>query len=451
MEKEIGEDEFKGLEAEIDSAVDRLFVEKQREREEDMIKKFTRSEPSRETELKIQIESPTQPFSKPLSFFKPAEEGEIPPQAVEQKIDLEDLIRPSSKPHPFFKSEVEKEVQPQEVEQEINLESPLPTASKPFPFFKPGEKMETQLLSLEWEITKDNLQNTKEEVLALRRNMAGKPQITTILNSMEKILNRMIENEESISPSWINILMDSKETIKLLMRKETDNEITTYKQLAYAGIEARFSSLERLKDTQTQQPSLSMSISEETERIGTLMPEGKQVQEMLGKMNLFLNKMEEFSKGIDHHLSSFKQETRKPLEQDLQEIKPLFINITICKVDEKLFGVESGKIFKLFKVPSSFHSKYIDQQKILLKGLEVRMIDLKKIFSIQGGGQQGEVKILAVKDNGEYKGLMVDEVLKRISTHSKDSKEYGEYCAGAIHWTYHQHPVEIPILDIKKF
>ena len=113
--------------------------------------------------------------------------------------------------------------------------------------------------------------------------------------------------------------------------------------------------------------------------------------------------------------------------------------------------MESDKIFRLFKVPSSFHSKYIDQQKIRLKGLEVRMIDLKKIFSIQGGDQKGEVRILAVKDNGEYKGLMVDEVLKRLSTHSNVSKEYGEYCAGTIHWTYHQHLVEIPILDLKKF
>ena len=120
---------------------------------------------------------------------------------------------------------MEIEKQPREVEQKIDLESLIRPSSKPLPFFKPGEKMETQLLSLEWEITEDNLQNTKEEVLALRRNMVEKPQITTILNWMEKILNRMIENEESISPPWITFLMDSKETIKLLMRKETDNEI----------------------------------------------------------------------------------------------------------------------------------------------------------------------------------------------------------------------------------
>jgi hypothetical protein len=266
---------------------------------------------------------------------------------------------------------------------------------------------------------------------------------------MEKILNRMIENEESISPPWINFLMDSKETIKLLMRKETDNEIGIYKQLAYRGIEARFFRIEGLKDTPTQQPSLSLS--KETERAETPMPGGKQIQEMFDKMSLFLDKMETFSKGIDIHLSSLRQETRKPLDQDLLETKPLLVNITVFKVDERLFGVESDKIFRLFKVPSSFNSKYIDQQKIRLKGLEVRMVDLKKIFSIQGGDQKGGVRILTVRDHGEYKGLMVDEVLKRLSTHSDVSKEYSEYCAGTIHWTYQQHMVEIPVLDLKKF
>jgi hypothetical protein len=382
MEK-MGEDEFKGLEAEIDSAVDQLFVEKEKEREESSMIKSARSEPSNETERKT------------------------------------------------------------------DGESSIPFPSKPLPFFRSGEKMETQLLSLEWEITKENLHNTKEEVLALQRIMREKPEITAILNLMEKVLNRMIENEDSISPPWIKFLLDSKETIKLLMKKEADNEIDIYKQLAYAGIEARFFRLEGLKDTETKQSALSMN--KETDRTDILMPGGKQIQEMLNKMSLFLEKMDEILKRIDTHLSTPGQETPKPLEQDHPETKPLLVNITVFKVDEKLFGVESDKVFRLFKVPSSFHGEDMDQQKIRLKDLEVRMIDLKRIFSIQGGDQKGEVKILTVKDDGEYKGLMVDEVLRRLSTHAEFSREYGEYFVGKVHWTYQQHPVEIPILNLKKF
>lgn len=383
MEKMMGEDEFKGLEAEIDSAVDRLFVEKKREREESFMMKSTQLEPSFEIEEKGVIESAT----------------------------------------------------------------PFPT--KPLPFFKSGEKMETQLLSLEWEITKDNLENTRGEVLALRRIVREKPDITTILNWMEKVLNRMIENEENISPPLIKFLLDSKETIKLLMKKETGNEIDIYKQLTYTGIEARFFGLEGLKDIKTKQPSLSLP--KETDKKESPIPGGEQIQEMSNKMSLFLERTDEILRRIDTHLPSLGQETGKSSEQDLLETKPLLVNITVFKVNEKLFGVESNKVYRLFKVPSSFHNKYRGQEKIRLKDFEVRMIDLKRIFSIQGRDRKGEVRILTVKDNREYKGLMVDEVLKRLSTYSDISREQGEYFVGKVHWTYQQHPVEIPILDLKKF
>ena len=101
--------------------------------------------------------------------------------------------------------------------------------------------MEAQLLSLEWEITEEKLKKTREEVLALRELLKQKTDIASILSDMEKVLSHMIENEENIRPPWIKFLLDSKETIKLLMRKETEGEINIYKQLAYLGIEARFS------------------------------------------------------------------------------------------------------------------------------------------------------------------------------------------------------------------
>src|SRR3989304_4367036 len=104
------------------------------------------------------------------------------------------------------------------------------------------ENMDAQLLSLEWEITEEKLKKTREEILALRELLKQKPDLASILSDMEKVLNHMIENEENIRPSWIRILLDSKETIKLLTRTETGGEINIYKQLAYLGIEARFSS-----------------------------------------------------------------------------------------------------------------------------------------------------------------------------------------------------------------
>jgi hypothetical protein len=67
------------------------------------------------------------------------------------------------------------------------------------------------------------------------------------------------------------------------------------------------------------------------------------------------------------------------------------------------------------------------------------------------GERAGEMRILAVKDNGECKGLMVDQVLKQLSTSLENKGRAGEYFSGVIHSTYQEQPVEIPILNLKKF
>jgi len=366
MEKGLGENDILGLEEEIDSAVDRLFVEKNGSTPETLIKKSPVKEPS---------------------------------YTMEKDFDIESTIHPHPAPPPFLKS---------------------------------IENMESQLLSLEWEITKENLGKTREEVLAMRGTLKEKPDITSVLNLMEKVLDYMMKNEEKIRPPLVKFLLDSKETIKLLMRKETGSEINIYKQLVYAGIQARYSCLEELRETKVEQPPVNF------------------IEEILSKMNLFLEKAEEILSKVDQRVSGLEQDIQKPSEPFVKA-KPVAMNITVFKVEGKLFGVESDKVVKLYKVPIAFHDKYSNQQKIRLKDFEVRLIDLKKIFSIQKGDLKGEIKILTMKDNGEYKGLMIDQVLERLSTPSDIVGAPGEYLLGTIHWTYQERPVEVPILDLRKF
>jgi len=366
MEKIILEDDIKGLEQEIDSAVDHLFVEKKKRPKESLT-----------------IESPI----------------------------LEPSYSPPSTP----------------------------------PLLKWIERMETQLLSLEWEVTRENLEKTKEEIFILGGSFKEKPDIKSVLNFMDKVLDHMIEGEENIRPPQLKYLLDSMETIKLLMKREQDGEISIYKKLAYAGIEARFSCLEELKDVKIQPPSFSFNKRMEIPAKGE-----KQIEEMLNKINFFSEKIDGAIKEMDQHLSKFSRMIPKPSEPS-EKKDPLAINITIFKVGEKLFGVESDKIFKLFKVPNTFHHRYSNPNKIRLKHVEVKMVDLKKIFSIRGKDQKGENKILTVKDNGEYKGWMVVQVLKKLSLRQDMRRGSGEYFSGIIHWIYEGQPVEIPILNLKKF
>ena len=470
MDKVTGEEDFKGLDEEIDNAVDRLFVDNKRGvaksfsaesplseaplkslREEPSIKPFT-SEPSlKPTPMEFSMESPiSEPSRKPF-----ASEPSLKPTATEFSME-------SPIPEPFRKSSaLEPPVKPSflepsnefELEKSLDLEiSPAPSPappSAPVQFSKSIEDMEAQLLSLEWEITEEKLKKTKEEILALGELLKQKPDIASILSDMEKVLSHMIENEENIRPSWIKILLDSKDTIKLLTRQEKGGEINIYKQLAYLGIEARFSSLEGMKETKIVQPSLGKA--EGTEKTEASIPGEKKIEDMSNKMILFMAKVEEIFGTMKQQISRLEETTRKPPTPSI-EVSSKPVNVTIFRVDQKLFAVESEKVFKLFNVPNSFQKKYSGQEKIRLRDFEVKMINLRKIFAIQGGASKGEmIKILAVKDNVEYKGFMVDQVIKKTSAPFEKKGEVGGYFSGVIRSTYQEQSVEIPILDLKKF
>ena len=446
MDKLTEEEDFKGLDEEIDNAVDRLFVENKR----GMIKSTS-------------VKSPlSEPSMKPPTL-EPSMEPLMEPPSLDPSM-RSPILEPTMKPsvlEPSMKTSLLESSYEFELEKNINLETsppPPPTPSpSPVPLLKSVEEMEAQLLSLEWEITDEKLKKTREEVLALRELLKQKPDMRSILNYMEEILNHMIKNEENIQPPWIKFLLDSKETIKLLMRKETEGEINIYKQLAHLGIDARFSRLEGIKESKIIPPSLvkkegieKPGVSIPPEKIEIISISEKKIEDMSDKMNSFMEKVEKIFIAMRQQISKLEETTPKPPVPSA-EARPKPVNVTIFKVDEKLFGVETEKVFKLFKVPLSFRQKYSDQSKIRLKDLEVRIINLKKIFSIPEGEHAGEMRILTVKDNGEYKGLMVDQVLKQLSTLFEKGGKVGQYFLGMIHSTYQEQPVEIPVLDLKKF
>ena len=411
MEKRVGEEDIKGLEEEIDSAVDRLFIDKKGSVTERLS---------------------TEPALSESSIDKKS--------SMAEKLSMESPILEASS-EPVKATRRESSLHP----------SPEPT---PPPYVICFEKMETQLLSLEWEITTENLEKTKEEVVALRKILKERPDINSVLNLMEKVLIHMIKNEEHIQPPQTKFLLDSKEAIKLLMKKETNSEINSYKQLVFGGIGARFLCLEGLKETRVKQPS-SGAVEE---RDKTEMPKmwEQQIEGLLNKMKLFSEKLDEILKKFEYDLSRLGEKTRTSPEEFVER-KLLPLNITIFKIDEKLFGIESQKVFKLFKLPNTYQDRISGHQRIRLKEFEIQMVDLKKIFPIESkgrkglpAGRQGEIQILTVKENGEYKGLMVDQLLKKLSAEADISEDYGEYFLGMVHWIYQEKPVEIPILNLKK-
>ena len=471
MEKSMEEEDLKGLEEEIDNAVDRLFVERKRDREETFVMEPPLVQtPSKSSTLESAmtgletamagpvLESPVEaqrvePSIESLILENSLLDAAVPepPLNLSASDSTPPVFEPPAKPHPlepyFTPSNFEATFELGNID-EGNTLSPAPGPSAnpaPMPLLKSIDRMEAQLLSLEWEITGEKLEKSREEVLALKELLKQKSDMTSILGSMEKVLDHMMKNEETIRPPWVKFLLDAKETIKLLMRKETEGEISIYKQLAYLGIGSRFSCLEGINDKPKIQPSPK-------EKTGLSVTGEKKIDEMAKTIHFFTKRVEEIFGTLQQQIVTLEERSQKTTAPVVEPRLPAppAVNLLICKIDEKLFGVESERVFKLFKVPNSFEEKYSNEQKIRLRNVEVKLIDLKKLLGIQETGPREQIRILTVKENGGYKGFMIDQVLKRVSVLSERMGEADGFFSGVIHSVDRQKEVEIPILDLNK-
>ena len=124
--------------------------------------------------------------------------------------------------------------------------------------------------------------------------------------------------------------------------------------------------------------------------------------------------------------------------------------LTLVRVNERLFGIPSDKALKLFKIPPSLCRQVISQPSIRLKGMEVRIADLRRIFSLPGNWQGKEQRLLIVQSGGEYKGLVIEQVLPRILSTSGVERQIAPYLSGTLRWTYQGRPVSVSILDLNQ-
>jgi hypothetical protein len=198
MDKTLKEEDLKLLEEEIDSAVDRLFVPKQGEAAEGS-----------------SVESPLlRPSSRvgesPKAFTTPSFEP-MDPSILELSSEMEKSLGPVPEP-PLVQDEPVRWGESLQINQPVGKEEPMrmeePRPVPPAAVSAPDtlEKLETQLLSLEWEITKENLERTSREVLALKEGWGGGAEASPVLGLMGKVLDIMMHQGESISPRLINFL-----------------------------------------------------------------------------------------------------------------------------------------------------------------------------------------------------------------------------------------------------
>jgi hypothetical protein len=451
VDKEIKEEDLKDLEQEIDSAVDRLFVPKNPELIESLTPKSPSPEPVFEAEVQpaATVRAPFEMAETSIlelssemekSFDAiPASEEEEPLRPVEDWMTTPSTPAPSTPPRstPARSTPASS----------ILSAAPEPEARSSL------ERLEGQLLTLEWEINKENLQKTRQEVRLLKQRGEGGLQGASVLAFMEKVLSRMISHGDTISPALIKFLMDSKETLKLLIEKDGGGEIEALKRLASEGIEAKFTCLQLSSETPlTAPPSPS---AEEMLREEPAGPEGRAVDEIMGRVTAYFTKMEAGLKKVNDHLALLDERVRHASPSpEMKRTAPepvgaAGMSLTLVRVNERFFGVPSDRAVKLFKIPSSLSRQVMRQPSIRLKGMEVRITDLRRIFSLPGNSLGKEQRLLIVQNDGTYNGLVVEQVLPGISA-SAVERRTAPYSWGTFHWAYRGHPMSVPILDLNQ-
>jgi len=450
MEKGFREEDLKELEAEIDSAVDRLFVSKKGTVIDPLPTASPRLELSTESKAELSGNSLTSLDSVDSSILELSSEIEKSLGAME-----ESAPQPEEQPKPEERPQLVERTQPEErskLEPEI-VPSLIPAPSMVLePSSPPNslEKLESQLLSLEWEISKENLDKTRSEVVALQKAFQEQSDVLSVLGLMEKVLKRMITQGEKIGPSLMKFLMDSKETVNLFLKKEMNEQMDLYRRLAYEGIQARFSCLEAPFASPESVPPPRPVEKVDLVQVASAGP--KMVEELSNALGDYFGRVDERFKKIDEHLSGLNEWIRNASEELLQRrsTSTPSVHVTVFKVDGRYFGVPSEKVFKLFKVPASFHDRLSNQQRIRLKDFEMRIVDLRALLSFPGGKSEGERRILIVRDDGEYKGFLIDSVLDRVSARPSTPEGLEAYASGVIQWTYQQQPREIPLLNVAR-
>jgi chemotaxis signal transduction protein len=426
MEKTPNEEDLKGLEEEIESAINRLFVEKSEDFIQSDFKETSALPSSEELEKDLDIGALLQPPPKSL----PSSEE------LEKDLDIGTLLQPPPKSLPSS----------EELEKDLDMGTLLQPPPKSPPSLESVDELEAQILALEWEITDETIRKTEEQVRRLRGIFNDDHDIGSLLRLMEKALDQMINNDETVGPALTRFLLDSKEMLKLLIRGDGEGDAKLYRKLACEGVEAKFSLIEGMKNPTAA--SLPPSEIEDQPRNVLSVDGGGKVEEMLTKLNLLTERIDRTLAKIEEDLSQPRGLVQEP--HPVIEIRSLPVHVTVFRIDGKLFGVESDKVFKLFRVPETFEERHLHQERIRLKGIEVRLIDLKKILALPKGEAREETKILLVRDDDEYKGLVIGQVVKKLSTHVEVEEGTGGYYTGMVHWTYQERPVAVPLLDLRK-
>lgn len=181
--------ELKGLERDIDHAIDSLFVEKGAGKEK------------------------APPATAPKAADGPVAPPEVELESAGQEVQSEQPSRGRKSPSGATDASMR------------NLEN-----------------LETHLLSLEWEITPDFIDKIISELGFLKEAFRDNRAVLQVVDIMAEVAHSLADDQGNITPENLRFLLEAKDGIKLFCDELKDKE--DYKKLVLSGILARYRLME---------------------------------------------------------------------------------------------------------------------------------------------------------------------------------------------------------------
>jgi len=388
--------DLKGLESEIDNAIDSLFVEKGGDKTKNpspsgsMAAKRSReitpgpqAAASRlgglETEIDHAIDS---------LFVEKGQQSEGGPSASMQ--DLRESP-PASTDTPPEMSQGHPPGRGLEREAEKPTAKTGPVPERADRARRNLENLETHLLSLEWEISRDLIEKIISELSFLKEEHRNDRAVFQVADVMDKVAHLLSRDEGNITPENLRFLLEAKDGIKLLSDELKDRE--DYKSMILSGILARY----RLMHDQKRRP---------TEAQGDTRPDGE-----VGSIAKALQTLSDELKVEIRELGRIAQEFQQG--RPAEKVSEKGVDAVLVESCGRVFAIEKESVVRSVQIPYRMVRNVWRNSEIRIRGVRLPLINLFRLFKFKGKVEARERPVVLAKKGKRTLAILADRVLER--------------------------------------
>jgi hypothetical protein len=398
--------DLKGLESEIDHAIDSLFVEKGGGKTK---------KPSPSGNMAARRSPETTPEPQSLAgrsggleseidhavdslFVEKGQQSEGGPSASMQ--DLSESPPAATR----IPSETPQTLPPSrslELEAEKPAEKTGPVAQMADRARRNLENLETHLLSLEWEISRELIEKIISELSFLKEGHRNDRAVFQVADVMDKVAHLLARDEGNITPENLRFLLEAKDGIKLLSDELRDRE--DYKNMILSGILARY----RLMHDQKRRPTEARG---DTRSGGEVADMAKALRALSDELRAEIRELGRIARELQQR-------------QPVQRASEKGVATVLVESCGRVFAIEKESVVRSVQIPYRMVRTVWRDSEIRIRGVRLPLINLFRLFKFKGKVEARDRPVVMTKKGERTLAILADRVLERTEIPLRSIRE----------------------------